>query len=66
VDQEEPLPRSRDSWEAAANQLYEELLVPLGLEAERLTRIPYLSHGDDRRPLYVLDDALFLCTPTLG
>jgi hypothetical protein len=33
------------------------------LKVERLARVPYLSVGDSRRPLYVLDSVLLVCEP---
>ena len=38
------------------------LLLPAGLEIERLARCPYLSRGDAHAPLYVLDAAVWVCT----
>ena len=61
ADPEEPLPAAQPSWEAGASSLAEQVLGPAGLAIERLCRAPYLSHGDARAPLYVLDAAVFVC-----
>jgi len=36
------------------------VVLPLGLEVERLARVPYLCRGDARQPFYVLSDALLV------
>ncbi len=61
VDPEERLDVSGKTWEKAAIELVENVLLPLGLEVEALSRVPYLCRGDAQRELYVLDDALFVC-----
>lgn len=61
VDQEERLPQARETWEAGATTIADELLVPLGLEVTALSRAPYLCRGDTSTPLYVLDAAIFVC-----
>lgn len=48
------------SWHDAASSLYRHELAPLGLSLASVSRAPYLSAGDSRRPLYVLDDAIFV------
>jgi len=58
---EEPLPAPRRSFEASATSLVRELLEPAGLVVERLSRAPYLCHGDAQTPLYALDAAIFAC-----
>jgi len=55
-----PLGAPDQSWEASATTLVEGLLLPLGFEVERLSRLPYLSRGDALAPLYVLDAAILL------
>lgn len=49
------------SFEDALVSLVEKLLVPTGLEVERLARTTYLSQGDPRQRFYALDDALLVC-----
>jgi len=62
VDPEEPLPEARgEGFEAAVNALWDGLFAPRALRLECLTRVPYLSGGGRSRPVYVLDDALFVC-----
>lgn len=59
----ERLPSLAADFETAARELSERLLQPAGLTVTRLSRLPYLSRGDVYRPLYVLDSALWVCTP---
>ncbi len=60
-DPDEPLPRSRKTWEEGAASIWSEVLEPAGLSLQALCRMPYLCQGDQHRPLYLLDDALFVC-----
>ncbi len=60
-DPVERLDLPRDSWEPSVARLATTVLEPLGLEVEAISRAPYLCRGDAERPLYVLDDALFVC-----
>lgn len=60
VDPEEVLPVERKSWEAAANALASLVFVPVGFDVLSVTRAPYLCRGDDKTPVYVLDDAVFV------
>lgn len=55
---EEPLPVFAEHWEESLCQFAQWMLqqVP-GMRVEALTRAPYLSGGDARRSLYVLDAA---------
>jgi len=46
--------------EASLAALLERVLQPLGLELERVSRVPYLCRGDAAQPFYVLSDALLL------
>lgn len=48
------------SLEASLTALVERVLIPLGLEVERLSRVPYLCRGDSVQPFYVLSDALLV------
>lgn len=59
---EEPLPDATDTFEQGAQSLVHEVLSPAQLAVERWTRLPYVSHGDSRKPLYVLDAAVFVCS----
>jgi SAM-dependent methyltransferase len=49
------------TFEAAVVELVQNELEPLELDVQSWTRAPYLSGGDARAPLYVLDDALLVC-----
>lgn len=60
LDPDELLPIDRRSFEQAASALVETGLFPLGLELVAWTRVPYLSRGDGKVPVYVLDDAVFV------
>jgi len=57
----EQLAITADRWEDALTELCTRELEPLGLGIEAFTRCPYLSGGDPRRALYVLDDAIVVC-----
>jgi 2-polyprenyl-3-methyl-5-hydroxy-6-metoxy-1,4-benzoquinol methylase len=57
----ERLDLPRDAWEPSVARLAVRVLEPLGLQIEAISRAPYLCRGDAKRPLYVLDDALFVC-----
>ena len=52
------------TWEERVRSFDREVLAPLELEVRTLARVPYLSAGDSKRRLYVLDDAVFVCGPT--
>ncbi|GAB5353238.1 hypothetical protein AAMO2058_000020200 [Amorphochlora amoebiformis] len=54
----------RNSWEECVNALVKLVLIPEGLEVVTLSRVPYMSHGDDRKSLYTLDDAILVLKPT--
>ncbi|MDB4971946.1 MAG: hypothetical protein JWN48_287 [Myxococcaceae bacterium] len=58
----ERLPTMAADWETAARELTERMIEPAALRVERLARVPYLSRGDFRAPLYVLDAAIWVCT----
>lgn len=60
VDPDELLPIERGSFELAANTLATLVFPPLGLDVAAFSRVPYLSRGDSRVPVYVLDDAIFV------
>lgn len=59
---EEPLGVQSSSWEGGASELVQNVLEPAGFEVISLSRVPYLCRGDASRPLYVLDDALLVCS----
>jgi len=46
--------------EASLAAFVERVVHPLGLEVERLARLPYLCRGDARQPYYVLSDAILV------
>ncbi|HEX4335971.1 MAG TPA: methyltransferase [Polyangiaceae bacterium] len=60
-DPAERLDLPREAWEPSVARMATQVLEPLGLEVEAISRAPYLCRGDAERPLYVLDDALFVC-----
>lgn len=62
VEPEERLAVPRGDWEPSLIALVENELTPLGLEVETVTRVPYLCQGDSKRHMYVLDDAVIVCT----
>lgn len=61
LDPKERLAVPRESWERSVTALVANVLEPLQLEPETVSRVPYLCRGDADRPLYVLDDALVVC-----
>lgn len=61
VPPEEPLAIEGGSWEAALTRLVERELRPNGWQVSAFSRAPYLSGGDARRSLYLLDDAVLVC-----
>lgn len=67
LDPEEQLPQPMDgaraSWGACATALTEYAFEPLGLSVLRFSRVPYLCRGSRKRPVVVLDDAVFLLEP---
>jgi len=60
-DPDEPLPIGRGSWESQARALVDNVLVPMDLHVEALTRVPYLSEGDRTVPFYALDAVVVVC-----
>jgi SAM-dependent methyltransferase len=48
-------------FEHAASELADNELRRLGLSLRSVSRAPYLSRGFSRRPLWILDDAIFVC-----
>lgn len=61
IDPVVPLPIESDSWEDAASSFVVDVLMPSGLDLSCFTRVPYLSAGDSRKPLYVLDAFVGCC-----
>jgi SAM-dependent methyltransferase len=61
LNPKERLAVPRESWERSVTALVTNVLEPLGVELETVSRVPYLCRGDAARPLYVLDDALVVC-----
>lgn len=51
------------TWEGEVQNLIS-VFHKTGYEVEFFTRIPYLSQGDHIRPYYVLDDAVFILSPS--
>lgn len=48
------------TWEAAVEEMWQKVLVPMGFKLEALARVPYLCKGDLFSSIYVLDDAIFV------
>ena len=53
-------PSDRRAALLCAGLLWEAVLQPLGFVLEAASRVPYMSDGDTRCPVYVLDDALLV------
>jgi SAM-dependent methyltransferase len=50
-------------FETSVGHFVADVLNPIGLNVVRVSRVPYLCRGDDVKPYYMLDDALFVCKP---
>jgi SAM-dependent methyltransferase len=61
LDPTERLACRADTWEEAAAELCTLVLEPLGYVVQSLSRAPYLSGGDSKRPVYELDAAIIVC-----
>jgi len=62
-----PMPSRGDSWEQQCSSLGLAMLDLLPeFELRSVSRCPYISGGDQRNRLYVLDDALFVLARTGG
>jgi SAM-dependent methyltransferase len=48
------------TFERSVTILCRDVLIPLGFEIERWTRLPYISEGDSHQDIYILDDAVFV------
>ena len=51
------------SFEASLSALLLNNILPIGLEVERITKVPYLCQGDHNAPYYVLANAIIICRP---
>lgn len=49
-----------DSWEEEVTHLWLNLLQPLGMELQAVTRLPYLCEGDLQEGFYSLDDVVLV------
>ena len=47
-------------WEWSALQLRDNFFEPNGFKVCSISRVPYMSKGDAVKPMYILDDALFV------
>ncbi len=56
----EPIVADGPNWETCVGRLWRNVLEPLGGNLISLTRAPYLSMGDSRSAIYVLDDAVWV------
>jgi len=54
---------SGKTFEEQLSSLVRDVLVPVGFEVERFTKLPYLSEGDLSHSYYVLYDAVFVLRP---
>lgn len=61
LEPSERLPLAKSEWETCVGELCQQVIEPLGLEVEVITRVPYLSGGDSKRALYELDDVVLVC-----
>jgi SAM-dependent methyltransferase len=51
---------STASFEASLDALWRTVLQPLGFRLHAVSRVPYMSDGDEKSPVYVLDDAILV------
>eukprot|EP00299_Pterocystis_sp_00344_P007876 c2754_g1_i2.p1 GENE.c2754_g1_i2~~c2754_g1_i2.p1 ORF type:complete len:265 (+),score=47.50 c2754_g1_i2:236-1030(+) len=56
----------RMSFEGCVCYFVQRVLEPSGLTVSCVSRVPYLCKGDDYRPYYILDDAIFICHKTIN
>ena len=61
VSPEELLPIDDGDFEAMVGSIAERVVAPIDLVVRRWGRLPYLSVGDARRPIYALDDLVMVC-----
>ena len=64
IEPASPLRIVAGDWEAEAASFVENVLGPAGLVVQRFTRLPYISGGDRRCPLYLLDALVACCRRT--
>lgn len=57
---------SGEKFEEQLSSLVRDVLVPVGFEVERFTKLPYLSEGDLYHSYYVLYDAVFVLRPVFS
>ncbi len=62
----EPIVADGPNWETCVGRLWRNVFAPLGGELISLTRAPYLSMGDSRSAIYVLDDAVWVIRRPAG
>jgi len=56
---------SGETFEGQLSSLVQDVLVPVGFEVERFTKLPYLSEGDLYHSYYVLYDAVLVLRPVV-
>jgi len=54
---------SGKTFEEQVSSLVRDVLIPVGFEVERFTKLPYLSEGDLYHSYYVLYDVVFVLKP---
>jgi len=54
------------TFEEQLSSLVRDVLVPVGFEVERYTKLPYLSEGDMYHSYYVLYDAVLVLRPVIS
>ena len=52
-----------NTFEQQLSSLILDVLLPVGFEVERFTKLPYLSEGDMYHSYYVLYDAVLVLRP---
>jgi len=53
--------RGKATFEASLEALVQKVLVPCGFEVVSVSRVPYLSQGDQVQRYYVLSDSIIVC-----
>ena len=54
-----------NTFEQQLSSLVLDVLLPVGFEVDRFTKLPYLSEGDMYHSYYVLYDAVFVLRPVI-
>ena len=49
-----------NTWEEGVTTLWKNVIAPLGFQLVALTRLPYLSEGDQSKDYYMLDNAVLV------